>query len=1201
VKPAVAEFEPRIVPFGPLGLWPQGIRHIYGFDQIQLSGAVSADGSGQTIAIIDFLDDPTIVADLQTFDAQFQLPDPPNLIKLNQTGGTDLPPAAPPGAIIGETSLDVEWAHALTPGANIILYEASPAADVPTYLANAMAAVQSATQYAGPLPPATVVSMSFGIPETQLTPQLLQQYDGIFTTPPGHPGITFLASTGDAGAGPQFLAPNGFEPPEYPAISPNVVAVGGTTLNLFNLDRAGNYPGEWGWGFGSSSYPKSLLGGGGGGVSQYEPMPAYQHEYGVRNDNGGLDGRSAPDVAFDADPLSGVAVYDSSAGWNVTGGTSFSAPAWAALIALADQARALAGEGSLDGPTQTLPLLYQLPDSDYHDITTGDNGYPAGPGYDLVTGLGTPIASRVVGDLWGQPAPVANDDSYSISPNTTLIVNATQGVLANDTDRLGEPLTATWYTNPAHGTLTVHRDGSFTYQPSNNFIGTDSFTYTIQDTGTGVSSTATVRISVQPPLPDLAPYQPSDWDGPIVVATQAGGTTDASTIITTDTVYVDWAAINQGNAAVTDTFHSELLLDGNPVTTWYTDPPVDPTGYVYVRDFSLGQLTAGSHTLTLVIDYRGEVTENNEDNNTVTITFLVNQAPAITSAASTTFAVGTPGSFTFTTTGWPIVTISEIGTLPPGLHFQDNGDGTTTLTGTPAAGSSGTYSLHLTGSNGAGADASQTFTLTVGQSPAFTSAASITFMAGTPGSFTATASGFPAPSLSESGRDLLPSGITFDASTGMLSGTPASGSGGIYTLHFAADNGIGRDATQTFILTIDQAPAITSLDSTSFAVGVLDTFRLAASGFPAPTLQESGSDALPAGVTFNPATGVLSGTPAAGSGGTYTLHFTARNGVADDARQTVLLTVNEAPAFPSADRTTFTVGTPGTFTVTRSGFPVPTLSVVGALPNGVILNPATGVLSGTPAGGSGGTYTLQFTARNSSGADANQIFHLTVNQAAALLGGGSTTFTAGTPLRFALASTGFPAPIYKLSGALPSGVTFDPTTGIVSGTSAPTSAGTYPIVITASNGVGLPASQTVVLTINPPVLPGPVNITPLVSIYLGPLTPIGSRRRKAGGRFQQTVIIRNNTPDVIAGPLVLVLDGLAPRRDVRKRLVPPVTLINAVGTTQDVSPGSPFLSDSAGLAQLAPSGHASFVLTFLCRGPGPINFNPIVLAGFAQP
>src|SRR5205807_737888 len=106
--------------------------------------------------------------------------------------------------------------------------------------------------------------------------------------------------------------------------------------------------------------------------------------------------RASPDVAYDANPNTGFAVYDTygQGGWLQVGGTSASAPQWAALIAIADQGRALAGLGSLDGFTQTLPKLYQLPAADFHDITSGSNGFAAGPGYDLVTGRGSPVANK---------------------------------------------------------------------------------------------------------------------------------------------------------------------------------------------------------------------------------------------------------------------------------------------------------------------------------------------------------------------------------------------------------------------------------------------------------------------------------------------------------------------------------------------------------------------------------------------------------------------------------------------------------------------------------------------------------------------------------------------------------------------------------------------------------------------------------------
>ncbi|MBV8128825.1 MAG: hypothetical protein JO114_14350, partial [Planctomycetaceae bacterium] len=183
-------------------------------------------------------------------------------------------------------------------------------------------------------------------------------------------------------------------------------------------------------------------------------------------------------------------------------------------------------------------------------------------------------------------------------------------------------------------------------------------------------------------------------------------------------------------------------------------------------------------------------------------------SPTITSADHTTFTVGQAGSFTITTTGNPTAAITETGALPAGMTFTDNHDGTATLAGTPQPGTAGTYSLTFTANNGF--SATQTFTLTVNQAPApapaITSASRTTFTVGTAGSFAVTATGSPTPTLSESGT--LPSGVTFDATTGVLSGTPASNTGGVYNLTFAASNGVGSTVTQPFTLTVNPAPAI---------------------------------------------------------------------------------------------------------------------------------------------------------------------------------------------------------------------------------------------------------------------------------------------------------------------------------------------------------------------------------------------------------
>jgi subtilase family serine protease len=347
-----------------IGYSPGQVRHAYGIDQVSFNG-VAGDGRGQTIAIVDAYDDANIAYDLHQFDLASGLPDPPSFQKVSQYGTAAYPP--PDAGWAWEISLDVEWAHAVAPAANILLVEA---------YSEAYPYLFAAVDYARRQPGVSVVSMSFGGGEFYGE----NAYDPVFTTPAGHAGVTFVAASGDWGA-----------PSGYPAYSPNVVAVGGTSLYL-NSASSATYAAEVAWS-GSS-----------GGLSLLEPAGVYQQGFTAT--------RAAPDVAFDADPRTGVAVYNSfstagSSPWAKVGGTSLSAPCWAGLIAIANEGRASQGLGSLDGPSQTLPMLYQLPASDFHDVVAGGNGYSAGPGYDLVTGRGSPVANLVVKGL----APSAAEGS----------------------------------------------------------------------------------------------------------------------------------------------------------------------------------------------------------------------------------------------------------------------------------------------------------------------------------------------------------------------------------------------------------------------------------------------------------------------------------------------------------------------------------------------------------------------------------------------------------------------------------------------------------------------------------------------------------------------------------------------------------------------------------------------------------------------
>ena len=231
-------------------------------------------------------------------------------------------------------------------------------------------------------PGVSVVSMSWGFPEGQAVFAANEaRYDSVFNVP----GVTFVASTGDYGAAD----------PEYPAFSSNVVAVGGTSLTLSSDN---SYNSETGWGYDSD--PAGGFIGSGGGISLYEPEPTYQQ--GVQS----TGSRTTPDVALVADPATGAWIadpynLDPSNPFEVVGGTSLSAPAWAGLFALVNQGRVAAGESTLNSatPTDAQQALYMLPQSAYDVITSGTNGYSAAIGYNLVTGLGTPVANVLVPDL----------------------------------------------------------------------------------------------------------------------------------------------------------------------------------------------------------------------------------------------------------------------------------------------------------------------------------------------------------------------------------------------------------------------------------------------------------------------------------------------------------------------------------------------------------------------------------------------------------------------------------------------------------------------------------------------------------------------------------------------------------------------------------------------------------------------------------
>lgn len=360
---------------------PSAIRAAYNFPS-------TLDGTGQTILLVDAFGSPTIAEDLAKFDADFGIPDPPSFTILCPADGC---PVFNPNDThhnqVGwsiETSLDVEYAHAMAPGANIVLVVGS------TSSGNA---INSAEAAAIKLYPGSVMSQSFGIPEYLVhgnNNQLMQAHRNYVAATAA--GITLLASAGDSGAtnaNPANVTNAGF-----PASDPLVTAVGGTEGNPYfsGLLAGGSYGAEQVWNepaFGAAT---------GGAPSRFFAVPAYQSGL-------GLTTRTTPDVAYNAAIQGGVLVLDSTlGGFFLVGGTSCGSPQWAAIIALANQ--------SAGRPLGFVnPAIYKVAESasygnDFHDIAIGDdklfetqNGFSAGPGYDFTTGWGTPNVSNLIPDL----------------------------------------------------------------------------------------------------------------------------------------------------------------------------------------------------------------------------------------------------------------------------------------------------------------------------------------------------------------------------------------------------------------------------------------------------------------------------------------------------------------------------------------------------------------------------------------------------------------------------------------------------------------------------------------------------------------------------------------------------------------------------------------------------------------------------------
>jgi hypothetical protein len=449
LHPILASTSPDAIPSG-VGYGPSQLQSAY-----NLTSASSADGSGRTIAIVDAFDDPTAASDLATYRSSAGLPAVPSFEKLNQNGQTSpLPSEAPADDDWTlEESLDLDMASAICPLCNIVLVEATN--DSGTGLDVAENAAASVAGY---------ISNSWGGSESSSDTSL-------DSSDFSHPGDVITASAGDSDFGVI-----------YPAASPNVVSVGGTSLSTASNSRGWTEK-VWNTSTGSE--------GTGSGCSSVEPQPSWQAALNLS----GCSKRIDNDVAADADPNTGVAVYDTSnsnGGWNEVGGTSASSPMLAAMFALA---------GS-PGSTPADDIYTHT--SDFFDITSGNNGScspaflcTAETGYDGPTGIGTPdgIAGLVAGSSTGNTVTVTSPGNQTGTVGTAVSLQ----LHASDS-ATGQTLTYSATGLPAglsisssgliSGTPTTAATSSVTVTATDTTgaAGSASFTWTISTAGGGCGS-----------------------------------------------------------------------------------------------------------------------------------------------------------------------------------------------------------------------------------------------------------------------------------------------------------------------------------------------------------------------------------------------------------------------------------------------------------------------------------------------------------------------------------------------------------------------------------------------------------------------------------------------------------------------------------------------------------------------------------------
>jgi hypothetical protein len=783
---------------------PSQLASAYGITGLYNDGSL---GAGQTVALFELTTYAS--SDIAAYQSCFG----------TSTSVTNITVSPGPADASGdvEAELDIEGVIGLAPQAAIDVYEGSN--DTQGIL-NTFAKIASDGT-------AKVVSTSWTSCEPSVGSSAAQAESTSFAQMAAQ-GQTVFAASGDRGAEACYgtvgqvqdaLAVND------PASQPGVTGVGGTSLT-----NPSTPPAESVW--------NNSTGAGGGGLSTLWTQPGYQVGPGVTNTfSSGRNEREVPDVSASSDPNHGYTIYYTgsmtpSTGWQGIGGTSAAAPLWASIVALANTT-CRSDLGFLN------PGLYQdgLSSGSFNDVTSGNNAfvgsnpgdYPATSGYDLASGLGTPIATGgsaggLVQDWCAAPSFTADSPPSPASAGTPYSYT----------------FTASGFPAPAFSLASGSLPPGLSLASSGVLSGTPdlggSYTFKVQATGSqspAVTPNLTIVVDQAPAFVNESPPATAATSVPYSYTFTASGYPAPTFSVTSGSLPTPLKLASSG------------VLSGTP----------NATGSFTFAVSAANGIGSPAQTPSL------------------TIVVSAPQAPQLVNASPPgTASLGASYSYTFTASGSPQPTFSVTsGSLPPGLTL-DAGSGV--LSGTPSV--AGSYRFVVVASNGVNPPAqTATLSITVTQAPAFTADAPPGGAAlGSPYSYTFTASGTPAPTFAVASGS-LPPGLGLGAANGTLSGTPTAT--GAYTFTVSASNGIGSPATTPALkITVGQAPAFTAASPPPGRVAQSYAYVFQASGTPAPTFAVA-SGSLPPGLGLDPANGLLFGVPSAA--GSFAFTVSASNGV----------------------------------------------------------------------------------------------------------------------------------------------------------------------------------------------------------------------------------------------------------------------------------------------------------------------------------